>query len=122
VLAVETREDAYVHCFYQDAEGSVARIFPNRFQPDRMLPGGKRVEIPPAGLQSFLIRFDPPGGRETISCLAVDRDVWSRLPDSLKTADLEPLRVSGLDEVAARFKDIAEVQVDEERLLVDVIR
>jgi hypothetical protein len=122
VLAVEPREDAYVYCFYQDANGTVARIFPNRFQPNPFLHGGKRIEIPSADQQSFLIRFDPPGGRETISCVAADRDVWSRLPDNLKAADLEPLVVGGLDEVAARFREVADVQVGEVRLLVNVIR
>jgi hypothetical protein len=122
VLAVEPREDAYVYCFYQDANGAVARIFPNRFQPNPFLRGGKRIEIPSADRESFLIRFDPPGGRETISCVAADRDVWPRLPDTLKTADLEPLVVSGLDEVAARFREVADVQVGEVRLLVNVIR
>ena len=122
VLAVEPREDAYVYCFYQDANGAVARIFPNRFQPNPFLHGGKRIEIPSADRESFLIRFDPPGGRETISCVAADRDVWSRLPDTLKTTDLEPLVVSGLDEVAARFREVADAQVGEVRLLVNVIR
>ena len=69
-----------------------------------------------------MICFDPPGGRETISCVAADRDVWARLPANLKTADLEPLVVGGLDEVAARFREAADVQVGEVRLLVDVIR
>jgi hypothetical protein len=122
VLAVEPREDAYVYCFYQDANGTVARIFPNRFQPNPFLHGGKRIEIPSADRESFVIRFDPPGGRETISCVAADRDVWARLPANLKTADLEPLVVGGLDEVAARFREAADVQVGEVRLLVDVIR
>ena len=45
MLAVEPREDAYVYCFYQDANGTVARIFPNRFQPNPFLHGGKRIEI-----------------------------------------------------------------------------
>jgi hypothetical protein len=122
VLAVQPRDDAYVYCFYQDSRGNVARIFPNRFQSGPFIAGNRRLEIPPSGDDSFLIRFDPPGGTETISCIAADDDLWQRLPDKLKAVDLAPLAVSDLDEVAARFKEVAGVQTREVRMVVNVIR
>jgi len=121
VFAVEPSSDAYVYCYYQDARGTVARVFPNRFQPDPFLHGGTRIEVPPAGRQSFAIRFDRPGGREAVACIGADREVGLRLPAALKAQDLEPLPVSGLDEVGTRFKEIPGTRVDEERLPVEVI-
>jgi hypothetical protein len=121
-VAVQPTRDAYVYCFYQDALGTVARIFPNRFQPDPFLHAGTQIEIPPAGQKSFAIRFDKPGGTETVACLGSDREVGLRLPDRLKAQDLEPLPVSGLDEVAAQFRDIPGARVDDARLAVEVIR
>ena len=53
VLSVQPTQDAYVYCYYQDATGTVARIFPNRFQPDPFLHAGAQIEIPPAGTKSF---------------------------------------------------------------------
>ena len=80
--------------YYQDASGTVARIFPNRFQPDPFLHAGVQIEIPPAGTKSFAFRFDKPGGSEAVACLGSDREVGLKLPDKLKAQDLEPLPVS----------------------------
>jgi hypothetical protein len=122
VVAVEPTNDAYVYCYYQDASGTVARIFPNRFQPDPFLQGGTRIEIPPAGQKSFAIRFDKPGGTEAVACIGADREVGLRLPNRLKAQDLEPLPVNGLDEVAGQFRDIPGTRVDDARLAIEVTR
>jgi hypothetical protein len=121
-VAVQPTQDAYVYCFYRDSGGTVVRIFPNRFQPDPFLHAGAQIEIPPAGQKSFAIRFDQPGGTETIACLGSDREIGLRLPDRLKAQDLERLPVSGLDEIAAQFREIPGARVDDARLAVEVIR
>ncbi|MEA2778374.1 MAG: hypothetical protein QOF90_3780 [Acetobacteraceae bacterium] len=121
-VAVQPTQDAYVYCYYQDALGTVARIFPNRFQPDPFLHAGKQIEIPPAGQNSFAIRFDKPGGTEAVACLGSDREVGLRLPNRLKAQDLERLPVSGLDEVAAQFREIPGARIDDARLGVEVLR
>jgi hypothetical protein len=121
VFSVQPTRDAYVYCYYQDAAGTVARIFPNRFQPDALLHAGVRTEVPPEGRNAFAIRFDKPGGSEAVSCFGADREVGLRLPNSLKAQDLEPLPVSGLDEVAARFREIPGAQVNDARLAVEVM-
>jgi hypothetical protein len=122
VIAVQPTRDAYVYCYYQDAAGTVARIFPNRFQPDPFLQAGHQIEIPPAGQKSFAIRFDAPGGAEAVACLGSDREVGLRLPDRLKAQDLEPLPVKGLDEVAAQFRGVPGAQIADARLPVEVMR
>jgi hypothetical protein len=122
VLAMQPIQDAYVYCYYQDATGTVARIFPNRFQPDPFLHAGAQVEIPPAGAQSFALRFDKAGSTESVACLGADREIGLRLPDKLKAQDLEPLPVAGLDDVAAQFRAIPGARVDDARLAVEVMR
>jgi hypothetical protein len=117
---VQPTQDAYVYCFYQDSTGTVARIFPNRFQPDPFLHGGVQIEIPPAGTKSFALRFDKPGGSEAVACLGADREIGLKLPDKLKAQDLEPLPVSGLDDVASQFRGIPGARVDDARLAVEV--
>lgn len=121
-LAVQPVTDTYVYCYYQDAGGTVARIFPNRFQPDPFLPAGKQVEIPPPGTKSFAIRFDNPGAHESVACIGADREIGLKLPNELKAQDLEPLPVANLDEVARRFRDVPGAQVDDARLAVEVVR
>lgn len=112
--------DTYLYCYYQDGTGEVSRIYPNRFQPDTLVPGGRSVEVPPAG-DAFAIRFDQPGS-EQVACLAADREVGLLLPDALKRPDLEPLPVRSLDEIAARFRAIAGVRVEDARLPIEVTR
>jgi len=121
-VSVQPTRDAYVYCYYQDATGAVARIFPNRFQPDAFLHAGQQIEVPPAGPQSFAIRFDKPGGTETVACLGADSEVGLRLPDRLKVQDLERLPVSGLDEVAAQFRGVPGARIGDARLAVQVIQ
>jgi hypothetical protein len=122
VVSVQPVQDAYVYCYYQDAAGTVARIFPNRFQPDALLHAGVQIEVPPAGRNAFAIRFDKPGGNEAVACIGSEREVGLRLPDSLKAQDLEPLPIKGLDEVAARFREIPGAQVTEARLSMEVMQ
>ena len=121
VVSVQPTQDAYVYCFYKDSAGTVARIFPNRFQPDPLLRAGVQIEIPPAGTKSFALRFDNPGS-EAVACLGSDREVGLKLPDKLKAQDLEPLPVSGLDDVASLFRGIQGARVDDARLTVEVMK
>jgi curli biogenesis system outer membrane secretion channel CsgG len=121
-VSVQPNRDEYVYCFYQDASGAVARIFPNRFQPDAFLRAGQQIEVPPAGQQSFAIRFDKPGGSESVACLGADQEVGLRLPDRLKVADLEPLPVTGLEDVATAFRSVSGAKVADSRLAVEVLQ
>jgi peptidoglycan hydrolase-like protein with peptidoglycan-binding domain len=82
--------DAFLYCYYQDGAGSIARIFPNRFQPDAQVAGGKALAIPQQGA-GFQIVFEQPGAREHVSCFASRTEFGARLPDELKADDLAPL-------------------------------
>jgi hypothetical protein len=57
VLEAQPTQDAYLYCYYQDADGTVARIFPNRFQPDAFVHGNTLIRVPPSN-GAFDIRFD----------------------------------------------------------------
>ena len=121
-ISVQPNRDAFVYCYYQDSTGTVARIFPNRFQADPFVQAGRQIEVPPAGGKSFAIRFDKPGGNEAVACLGADREVGLRLPTNLKAEDLEALPVSGLDEVTTKFREIPGAQVTDARLSVEVLQ
>jgi curli biogenesis system outer membrane secretion channel CsgG/peptidoglycan hydrolase-like protein with peptidoglycan-binding domain len=97
---VQLSSDGILYCFYRDNSGVIARIYPNRFNPDPFLRAGKPMSLPPEG-SPFKIRFDQPG-QEQIVCYASDRDL--PLPPSLKAADLTPLKVASLEEIAAAFR------------------
>jgi curli biogenesis system outer membrane secretion channel CsgG len=119
-VQVQPSADAYVYCYYQDASGAVARIFPNRFQPDAFVPARRQIEVPPP--RQFDIRFDTAGARESVACLGSDLELGVNLPAELKAKDLEPLPVRSVDEVASRFRALAPSRVDDARLPIEVQR
>jgi hypothetical protein len=119
-VQVQPSVDAYVYCYYQDASGTVARIFPNRFQPDAFVPARRQIEVPAP--DQFNIRFDTPGARESVACLGSDLELGVKLPQELKKKDLEALPVRSVDEVAARFVALAPSRVDDARLAIEVQR
>lgn len=97
---VQLTSDGILYCYYRDNSGVIARIFPNRFNPDPFVRSGKAMSLPPEG-SPFKIRFDQPG-QEQIVCYASERDL--PLPPSLKAADLTPLKVGSLEEIATAFR------------------
>lgn len=93
---VEVGRDGVLYCYYRDSGGSIARIYPNRFNPDPFIRAGKIMSLPPEG-SPFKIRFDQTKVKEQIACFASDRDL--ALPANLKVGDLMPLKVGSLDEI-----------------------
>ncbi|HSK41155.1 MAG TPA: DUF4384 domain-containing protein [Arenibaculum sp.] len=105
VVRAHTTDAAFLYCYYVDAGGGVARIFPNRFQPDALVPAAATVEIPPgpATMKPFNIRMDRPGARETIACVASPTELGVGLPDRFKTEDLETISGVSLDQLLDAF-------------------
>jgi peptidoglycan hydrolase-like protein with peptidoglycan-binding domain/curli biogenesis system outer membrane secretion channel CsgG len=109
---VQLSSDGVLYCYYRDNSGTIARIFPNRFNPDPFVRAGRAMSLPPEG-SPFKIRFDSPG-LEQIVCYASERDL--PLPANLKAADLTPLKVGSIDEIGVAFRksnpNVAEARLD----------
>lgn len=109
---VQLSGDGILYCYYRDNSGVIARIFPNRFSPDSFVRAGRAMSLPPEG-SPFKIRFDQPG-QEQIVCYASERDL--PLPANLKAADLTPLKVASLEEIAQAFRksnpNVAEAKLE----------
>ena len=120
-VSATASQDAYLYCYYQDADQNVARIFPNQFDPDPYVIAGKPVAIP-GDNAGFDIVLDRPGAEEAIACLASEVEVGLRLPPSLKKADLVPLPVNSVDEVVSAYKKLGRQNVTEARLDITVAR
>jgi curli biogenesis system outer membrane secretion channel CsgG len=122
VLRAQPSRDGFLYCYYQDAAGTVARIFPNRFQPDAFVRAGTQIDIPPNGSGPFQIRFDRAGSREMVACLASDLELGLKLPETLKAKDLEPLPVGSIEAVVDRFSAAGPDHVSVSRLPIEVVR
>ncbi|MEM7042225.1 MAG: DUF4384 domain-containing protein [Pseudomonadota bacterium] len=120
-VSAQTSQDAYLYCYYQDADLNVARIFPNQFDPDPYVIGSRPVAIPSNGA-GFDIVLDRPGAEEAVACLASEVELGLRLPPPLKTADLVPLPVSSIDEIVGAYRKLGRQSVVEARLDITVAR
>lgn len=118
-LTVQVSQDAYVYCYYRDARGNVARIFPNRGQPDPYLAASRPLRVP-SPTAPFEIVFDRPDVREEIACLASHQELGLRLPERLKTEDLVPMPVASLEDVVLAYRKL-DRGVAEARLPIQVV-
>ncbi|MEO0713013.1 MAG: DUF4384 domain-containing protein, partial [Pseudomonadota bacterium] len=87
--------DAYLYCFYEDGTGNIARIYPNRFQPNALIEGGRLVTIPDEAA-GFRLIFEQAGARERVKCFASRSEIGVDFPDAIKKGDLVPLDVDSL--------------------------
>jgi peptidoglycan hydrolase-like protein with peptidoglycan-binding domain/curli biogenesis system outer membrane secretion channel CsgG len=107
VLNAVTSQDGFLYCYYQDAEGSIARIYPNRFQPDAFVHGGNAVEIPPGREKPFNIKLDKSHAKEAVACVASPLELGVKLPEALKKQDLEALPVRSLNDIIDSFRQLS---------------
>jgi curli biogenesis system outer membrane secretion channel CsgG len=121
VVEARTSRDAFLYCYYQDSTGAVARIFPNRFQPNAFVRGGSDIEIPPGAQKPFNIRFDKRHAREAVACISSPLELGVKLPDPFKVQDLEPLPVSSLKDVVESFRRAGKGQISEGWLPIEVM-
>jgi hypothetical protein len=121
VFTMQPSSDAFAYCYYKDAANTVVRVFPNRFQPDALVAAGSNVRVPGEAAH-FEMVLEGPGDQEEVLCLASSLELGLRLPEHLKAADLTPMRVSSLEEVAQSFRRVSRGQVVEARLPIRVKR
>ena len=101
-VVIRMREEGHVYCFYQMYDGSVLRLFPNRYQKESFLDSGSVMMVPSPDMK-FRIVFDVAGAHESIRCFATSSCIATHLPSLLVTTDLAPLGM-GLAEIGAGFR------------------
>lgn len=119
VLSVRTSVDAYIGCYYLQADGAIFRIFPNRFIKNGFLNGGFTQNIPSASMP-FAFEFTPPSGVEAVKCFATDRDVANDLMPTLGQAAFEPLSVANERQLTKIYRSLPNVLLSEASLIISV--
>ncbi|MFN3076160.1 MAG: DUF4384 domain-containing protein [Alphaproteobacteria bacterium] len=105
--SVEMDRNAFLYCFYQDTDGNISRLLPNRFRPNAFV---RSRSVPLSSTrQTVKIRFDKLG-TEHISCVAMNKEV--PLPAEIMTRDLVKLDLNSLDEIASMFRSVDEKTVE----------
>lgn len=121
VVLASPSADGFLYCYYADSAGQVSRIFPNRFQPDALVEGGRQVEIPPGPQPPFNIRMERPGVTEAIACVASPQEVGLALPEKFKAADLQVIPQARLEDVLAIYGGLPNATVISRRMPVKVL-
>ncbi|MEZ5914211.1 MAG: DUF4384 domain-containing protein [Parvularculaceae bacterium] len=89
-------DDAYLYCYYRNAVGEIARVFPNRSQPSPYVPGGAMISVPDESAW-FELYADHPNSQEAVACFASRNEFGPRLPEALKTDDVVPINIGSWD-------------------------
>ena len=123
-LFVEASQDSYLYCFYQQADGSVLQIFPNRDDRNTFIKGGIKAQIPSDKQKSDWI-VSPPTGVEFIKCFAFDRDIENELPNTVKTKSFGQIPDTSLSEISIKLRAISNfnrVGIAENSMTINVER
>lgn len=92
-----------LYCFYQQGDGKLFRIFPNRHHPSPALAAATPLQIPGPGMP-FGFRFDHPLTIEAVGCFATPAPLTLAPP---LTPDLDPLPLNSLDALRDAIRRIA---------------
>lgn len=118
-LTLKVSEDAFVYCYYEDKDHNVARLYPNRFQPNALLSANAALSIPGAHAQ-FEIVMEEAGTEEEVLCMASREELGIRLPKQYKQDDLVPLQIGSLEEVASTFSALEQTTTVDQRIRMRV--
>jgi hypothetical protein len=123
VVQVEASADRFVYCYYMDSARQVARIFPNRFQPDAFVPAGQRIQIPPGPEteRPFNIRLDTAGRIEAITCMASSTEVDRSRIDGAEIEDLTPIPGLGLQDLFDAFGRLSATGASSQTIPINVV-
>lgn len=118
-LSLKVSEDAFVYCYYQDKDHNVARLYPNRFQPNALLSANAALSIPSANAQ-FEIVMEEAGSEEEVLCMASRQELGIQLPKTFKQGDLAPLPIGSLEDVASAFGALEQSETVDQRIKMRV--
>jgi len=119
VMAVRTGNDAYLSCYYLQADGAIFRIFPNKFIKSGKMNGGFLQHIP-SNAMPFAFEFSPPRGVEAVKCFALDRDVSKEIGKQIGKAAFDLLPLKNERELTKIYRSLPNVVISEASLIVTV--
>ncbi len=119
VLLVRTSEDARLHCFYEQVDGQVLKIFPNPYVQSSRIKGLAQRRIPDPAMPFEFTVSEPPGV-ESVKCFAMDRDPGSKLPLDVARNDLAPLEAASTKRLSAIYRAIPDMKITEATMVVTV--
>jgi Domain of unknown function (DUF4384) len=83
---------AYLQCYSVESEGGVVRLLPNAINPNALVSANQAVRIPDwmSPTPGFVMDAGSPGN-EALVCVAMEQDLYSKLPIALKGPSFTPI-------------------------------
>ncbi|MFK7858228.1 MAG: DUF4384 domain-containing protein [Granulosicoccus sp.] len=103
-IIVETDQDSQIHCYYQDGDGTVSRLFPNRYSADGILNAGDALVLPES--DEWQLSATRVGETEQFLCVAITPEWLDRLSVIPLLPDLQPIANSNLSQIYSRYKKV----------------
>lgn len=119
-FVVELAKDAWLYCFYFNANSELIKIFPNKHHLDTRLQGPKIHTIPGRKLFPFVLRVRKPLGMEALKCFAAGSDLADKLPAAVKGLDFTPLPDHMIYDLSASMRRYANGDISEAAMVVTV--
>ena len=117
-LVVESAVDTQLYCYYQDGLGNVARLFPNRFQPDNHLRAGQSLRLPES--DSWYLTATRSGASESFLCIAGKPELSERFLTFANQPDLQTLPEKNLQQIYDNFSSAAGAELENRMISLSV--
>jgi len=105
-IRVSVTTDAYVYCYYRQADGKVLKLFPNRYVPNPRLKTDEELFIPGG---HFKLIPGYANSQEQVMCIASYNNIDNNLPTELKVRDLQLIPVANLSSVFQYYKKVSTI-------------
>jgi hypothetical protein len=119
-LVLRSDRDAWLRCFYRQADRRWVKIFPNAYQRSARLAAGRALTVPGSG-HPFDLTVAGPVGTELVKCFAATRDLDADLPPELR-ADGRILEAGWDQSLLAAFQRLTDAGLSEASLVINVVR
>jgi Domain of unknown function (DUF4384)/Putative peptidoglycan binding domain len=102
-MSITLSRGGHLRCFMQDANNIVQQIFPNRYQPQALIPARRAVKLPHVNAEGngYALPFEVPG-KERVMCFASESDLAAAVPLIQRAQPLQPMaQLGSLDQLEA---------------------
>jgi TolB-like protein len=124
-LVMRSSQDAWLYCFYRQANGETIQILPNAYMSQsRDLPtlrADRETVIPDARIFPFAFEVTEPLGAEIVKCFATNRDITRQLPESFRGESLDPISPSLVQQMSRLVRRSSDAEVTEASVVITVV-
>jgi hypothetical protein len=124
-LVMEASQDAWLYCFYRQANGETIQILPNAYMSQSRDVPTVRADIvtviPDARIFPFQFEVTEPLGAEIVKCFATNRDITRQLPESFRGESLDPIPTSLVQQMSRLVRAASDAEVTEASVVITVV-